>query len=394
MPINNQPVCDIQNKFDHLKGLKLIDSGHWGDIDILIGSDYYWGLVTGKVKVGLIGEPVWVETQFGWDLIGPVVCLNGESYRVHFASCTSAHTLLKIDYSNRDTEDNFWNLETTGVKENEPLITIYTIILYENLVTINSEGRYETKLPFKKNHKLLNDNYELCKKRLLNLHKKLKQDPELMKKYDSVFKEQKDLGIIEEVSESSALGETHYIPHHPVIRDDHSTTKLRIVFDASSKTDGPSLNDCLYKGPQMTPLIYDILLRFRTFVYALTADIEKAFLQISIIDKDHRNFLRFLWFDDVFSNESTIVRNRFARVVFGATSSPFLLNGVVRKHVGQYDFDDEFVQKVIDSFYVDDFSGGANSLEGVNELFKKLKLRFIDGAFNLRKWRTNEPNLR
>ena len=96
-----------------------------------------------------------------------------------------------------------------------------------------------------------------------------------MKKYDSVFKEQKDLGIIEEVSEPSALGETHYIPHHQVIRDYHSTTKLRIVSDASSKTAGPSLNDCLYKGPQMTPLIYDILLRFRPFVYALTADIEK-----------------------------------------------------------------------------------------------------------------------
>ena len=51
------------------------------------------------------------------------------------------------------------------------------------------------------------------------------------------------------------------------------------------------------------------------------------------------------------------------------------------------------MQKVIDSFYVDDFSGGANSLEGVHELFKKPKLRFIHGAFNLRKWRTNEPNL-
>ena len=159
------------------------------------------------------------------------------------------------------------------------------------------------------------------------------------------------MGIIEDVSESSALGETHYIPHHPVIRDDHSTTKLRIVFDASSKTDGPSLNDCLYKGPQMTPLIYDILPRFRTFVYALIADIEKTFLQISI-DKDHRNFLWFLWFDDVFSNEPTIARNRFARAVFGVTSSPSLLNEVIRKHVGQHEFDNEFVQRVIDSFYL------------------------------------------
>ena len=167
LPINNQPVCDIQNKFDHLRGLKLVDSGHGSGIDILIGSDYYWSLVTGKVKVGLIRELVEAETQFGWVLNGPVVCSNGESYQVHFASCTSAHTMLKIDYSNQDTEDNFWNLETIGVKENE----LSNYEKYKNLITINSEGRYETKLPFKENHELLNDNYELCKRRLLNYTK-------------------------------------------------------------------------------------------------------------------------------------------------------------------------------------------------------------------------------
>ena len=207
----------------------------------------------------------------------------------------------------------------------------------------------------------------------------LKQDTELMTKYDSLFKEQKDLGIIEEVSESSALGETHYIPYHLVIREDHSTTKSRIVFDASSKTDGLSLNDCFYKGPQMTLLTSVTLLKLCTLCLR-TDRRQKSFLAISI-DKDNRNFLRFLWLDEVFSNEATIVRNQFARVVFGVTGLPFLLNGVIRKHLGryQYDFDDEFVQRLIDSFYVDDFAGGANSLERLNELFKKLKLRFIDG---------------
>ena len=92
--------------------------------------------------------------------------------------------MLKIDYSNRDTEDHIWNLETIGVNENE----LSNYEKYENLITINSESRYETKLPFKENHELLNDNYKLRKKRLLNLHKKLKQDPGLMKKYDSVLK--------------------------------------------------------------------------------------------------------------------------------------------------------------------------------------------------------------
>ena len=62
------------------------------------------------------------------------------------------------------------------------------------------------------------------------------------------------------------LGETHYISHYLAIRDDKTTTFTKL----------PSLNDCLYKGPHLTPLLYDILLRFRLHVVALTSDIEKA----------------------------------------------------------------------------------------------------------------------
>ena len=123
------------------------------------------------------------------------------------------------------------------------------------------------------------------------------------------------------------------------------------------------MNNCLYKGPQLTPLIYDILLRFRTFLFVLTADIQSAFLQISINENDG-NYLRFLRFDYVFADKPIIVRNRFARVVFGVTSSPFILNAVICKHVEKYEFDNEFVQKVLESFYVYDFSGGSQYYRG------------------------------
>ena len=98
------------------------------------------------------------------------------------------------------------------------------------------------------------------------------------------------------------LGETHYIPHHPVIRDDKTTTKIRIVFDASARDNGPSLNDCLYKGPHLTPLLCDILSRFHSHVVPLTSDIEKAFLRI-IVNENDRDYLRFLWFDNIFSDQ-------------------------------------------------------------------------------------------
>ena len=84
------------------------------------------------------------------------------------------------------------------------------------------------------------------------------------------------MGIIETVSEPGKKGETHYLAHNPVTREDKDATKLRIVFDASAKILGPSLNECLYKGSQLTPLVFDILLRFRVQVIAFAADIEEV----------------------------------------------------------------------------------------------------------------------
>ena len=48
-------------------------------------------------------------------------------------------------------------------------------------------------------------------------------------------------------------------------------------------------------------------------------------------------------------------------MIFGATSSPFLLNGTIRKRIGKYEYDQALVEKNENSFYVDDFSGGDTS---------------------------------
>ena len=83
----------------------------------------------------------------------------------------------------------------------------------------------------------------------------------------------------------------HYLPHHGVItasRRDAITTKLRVAFDASSKpsSDSPSLNECLYSGPALTPTIFNVLLRFREKRTALVGNIEKAFLNVAVAEED------------------------------------------------------------------------------------------------------------
>ena len=71
----------------------------------------------------------------------------------------------------------------------------------------------------------------------------------ILNAYDDIFKEYEKTGIIEQVPLSelvAEVGKVHYLPHRPVIRADKITTKIRAVFDASCKVNGPSLNECLY----------------------------------------------------------------------------------------------------------------------------------------------------
>ena len=133
---------------------------------------------------------------------------------------------------------------------------------------------------------------------------------------------------------------------------------MRIVFDALAKfKDKKSLNKVLDPKPCLLLLLFNILLRFRTGKIGLIADIKQSFLQIEVAP-EHRYFLRFMWFDDIFiKSYLELISLHFTRVLFGLTCSPFLLNGTVKSHLLKYtQFTDisEFVEKLLHNLYVDD----------------------------------------
>ena len=150
------------------------------------------------------------------------------------------------------------------------------------------DSRYEVSLPWKEHHPLLPDNYEVAVSRLNSVLKRLKKDPELLAEYNRIIEEQSYKGIISEVDSNAeiTIGSLHYLPHHPVIRKDKQRTKVRIVCDASAKSTGPSLNQCLYAGPSLISDISDVLMRFRYHRIALSSDIEKAFLMVGVAEPD------------------------------------------------------------------------------------------------------------
>lgn len=115
------------------------------------------------------------------------------------------------------------------------------------------DGRYEVSLSWKEHHPVLPDNHKLSLKRLHGLLRILRQDQPLLQEYDRIIETQLKEGIVQKFDEAedmTAISKVHYLPHHVVMRQDKQTTKLRIVFDASVKCDGPSLNECLYRGPK------------------------------------------------------------------------------------------------------------------------------------------------
>ena len=126
----------------------------------------------------------------------------------------------------------------------------------------------------------LPDHKLMCLNRLKSLLQRLQKNKVVLKEYAKTIQEQLDKGIIEKVPNvSEANNPVHYLPHLPVVRTGRSTTKVRVVYDGSAKSNESSLslNDCLHKGPNLIPKLFDALIRFRNHPVALTGDIEKAF---------------------------------------------------------------------------------------------------------------------
>ena len=159
-----------------------------------------------------------------------------------------------------------------------------------------------------KHHRPLSDSYELSLVCLNSLYKRLQREPPAKR-----------------LQQNNQC--TNYNGKHA------ASTRLRIVFDASSKasSDLASLNECLFTGPSLTPEITNVLIRFRAWKFDLVADVRKAFDQIQI-DEKHRNFLRFIWPQVILSDNPKLLILRFHRI-FGINSSPFLLNGTLDYHI-------------------------------------------------------------
>lgn len=252
--------------FDFLRNVELADPQFHvsSDIDILVGADLFWQILCiGQIKSSA-EQPMLQKTRFGWIVAGRLAQSANVAKAVQ-----SFHSSI-IDDQLHEQIKRFWQIESI---ENAGNFTINEVLCEQHFrsnVTRNLEGRYIVKLPIKAQViDRLGCSKEIAMKRLFGLERKFMRDPSLKSQYVQFLNEYVELGHMQKISESSDdLESAFYLPHHGIFKGPSDSSKLRVVFDASSKTSsGISLNDALMTSPVVQQDLMSILLRFRMFLY-------------------------------------------------------------------------------------------------------------------------------
>ncbi|XP_045535734.1 uncharacterized protein LOC123721318 [Papilio machaon] len=355
-------------------------------IDILLGADAYSCILKEGIRRSSSSNLIAQNTNFGWILSGAVNNSNENSNFTH-NNINVMHTQIREE----DVLKRFWEIEEQI--NNKKILTPdeqKCEEFYAATTSRREDGRYVVRLPFRIEVPQFEDTRSVAEIRFKSLEKRLEKDKELKEKYTSVIKEYLQLDHMRPVNDNKG-DVAVYLPHHAVIRNDKTTTKVRVVFNASEKyKSGVSLNDTLIAGPSLQADLRHTVLRWRVHPIGLVADIVKMYRQIRIADEDTK-YQRILWRD---SPNKEIRDYELLTVTFGTTSAPY--QAVRTLHQIVYDEGKVYplaAEKVLNCFYMDDLMTGCYNVEEGLVIYKEMTELLGKGGFLLQKWNSNNEEI-
>ncbi|XP_058979466.1 uncharacterized protein LOC101899042 [Musca domestica] len=378
---NDLPSVEIPTvSWPHIENLRLADPHfyHPGPIDLLIGVDEMDKFIIEGFKRGPPGTPMAFNTHLGWILYGNVLAT---SPNLHVAN-------LHCDLQLARAVSKFWEIEEPCAKRHYTAEELACEKHFKKTHGRADDGRFVIQLPFR-DSMLLGESRGMALRSLKRLEASLANDASLRDQYNAFMDELLSMGHMELVPTTSVPTEhCYYMPHHAVLKETSSTTKLRVVFNASMKTStGLSLNDTLMVGPQLQDDMFSILLRFRQHRFAMMADVEKMYRQVYVAEKD-TDFQRIVWRR---SPAEPIMDYRLLRVTYGVASASYCAVKCMQQTANNAN---ESVARIITrDFYMDDMLSGASSEEELLSLQYEVSQHLSQGGFELRKWATNSTKL-
>ncbi|XP_062538360.1 uncharacterized protein LOC134206648 [Armigeres subalbatus] len=384
-----------QQSFDisscHLpEGISLADPNfnESGAVDVILGAVIFYDLLLDSQRKLPGSGLILRNTQLGWIVAGSIPDASVVSYNTVASAPVTTEEL-------REELARFWELESCRTKSCLSIEESACEAIFKETTTRDSDGKFRVTLPKRKNMiEKLGKSKLIAKKRFLSMEKRLDANTEMKALYTAFMHEYLQMGHMQEVvngSEDEVSAPEYYIPHHAVLKPDSTTTKLRVVFDASCATDsGVSLNDVLMVGPVVQDDLRSILLRFRMFKYAIVGDAEKMYRMVWQSEQDQQ-LHKIFWRD---TSQEPLRTFKLTTVTYGTSSAPYLatrcLNQCAEEGADRYPVGSRVVKR---SFYVDDMLAGSHTIEEGILLCKEVLELLKGSGFNLRKWNSNNSQI-
>ncbi|XP_062704313.1 uncharacterized protein LOC134286676 [Aedes albopictus] len=354
-----------------------------GPVDVIIGAEYYLDLLAdGRLKATENG-PTLQNTVFGWIVSGrvPDIPINEPRSVVNVCSTTEL----------QDQLTKFWEIETCRTVSNHSVEESACEEIFAKTTVRDETGRFIVTLP-KKDYLVerLGESRSIAIRRLNCLERRLSVNPELRTQYSDFIQEYLDMGHMVEVSEDCE-GVAYYMPHHAVLKPESTTTKLRVVFDASCKTStGVSLNEALMVGPVVQDELININLRFRLHRFAVVADVAKMYRMIAVSGPD-RKLQRIVWKGNT---DQEIRTFELATVTYGTASAPYLATRCLVQLAEEEKESHPMAAAVLkEDFYVDDMLSGVDEIDEGKQFVEEMVDLMQSGGFTLRKWNSNSEEI-
>lgn len=275
--VDQHPASQIDRAYIKIPAnIKLADPTFHipSEVDMIIGAGPALSLLcVGQTSISTQGgtELILQKTQLGWIIGGSVAITKSEPQHVR---CNLSVTQALQQLS------KFWSIEEGPKQKHFSTEEQECENHYKEHTIRETDGRYTVALPFNNKKSQLGDSAKSALKRFWALERKLSKDSELKKQYEDVIQEYLDLNHME-VATPEDIEKGYYLPHHAIIKETSTTTKIRVVFDGSAKTStGISLNDSLLVGPTLQPDVFSHWISFREEQYVITGDIEKMYRQV------------------------------------------------------------------------------------------------------------------
>jgi hypothetical protein len=212
------------------------------------------------------------------------------------STVTSSKTELEKEFSY--IVRNFYEQELNGLLQGDQTQDQADELVLENFqrnLNRKPDGRYVIKLPWKDDSLLPSENMQMAISRLRGQQRRLEKDPKLATQYAECFAEWEKMGVIEPSNweEYNAQKLETVMLHHGVFREDHQTTKCRVVFDGSAVQEKSKYhkNACLETGKNLIPRMDAILLRIRFGTFIAVGDLAKVFLQQELCEDTKKLFV-------------------------------------------------------------------------------------------------------